>query len=358
MKPANWLLFALLVAAGPLLFLPTPAEPVAWTAPTPPGTDNGPFQRNLALAGMSRSPQTLDIKGPEAITAHPEGGIVTGLLDGRVVRLSADLQKMEKLGHTEGRPLGMAFHPNGQLIIADGKKGLLALNPADGKVSVLATEADGKQIRFADDVVVRADGKHAWFSDASIKWFYHQSTEAVMEHAADGRLLRHDFETGKTVTVLDGLEFANGVAFGPDEAFLLVNETGAYRVRRLWLKGEKAGQNDLFAENLPGLPDNITFHGKDRFWVALFAPRNPLLDGLAAWPGIRKALIRVTPYLPRPVEHRAMAMAFDVDGKLVANLQDDSSGNFSPITSVREIEGTLYFGSLSQPVVGRMAWRP
>ncbi len=358
MKPLNWLLFALLAIAGPLLFLPTPATPVAWTPPPPPTTDSGPFQRNQALAAMTRSAETLGIKGPEAITLDAQGNVLTGLLDGRIIRLSADLTKMETLGNTGGRPLGMAYHPNGQLIVTDGKKGLLSLNPADGKISVLATEADGKEIRFADDIVVSSDGKHAWFSDASTKWFYHQSTEAVMDHAADGRLLRHDFETGKTVTVLDGMEFANGVAFGPDESFLLVNETGAYRVRRLWLKGEKAGQNDMFLENLPGMPDNITFNGKDRFWIALFAPRNPLLDGLAGWPGLRKALIRITPYIPRPVERRAMALGYSTEGKLVANLQDDGKGNYSPITSVREGDGVLYFGSLSQTSVGRLPWKP
>ena len=265
---------------------------------------------------------------------------------------------MEVIGNTQGRPLGMAFHPDGRLIIADGKRGLLSMNTGNGETTVLASEADGQTIRFADDVAVTADGRHAWFSDASLKWPYDKSTHAVMEHAGDGRLLRYDSETGKTETVLKGLEFANGVALGPDDAFVLVNETGAYRIQRLWLKGEKAGKAELFADNLPGLPDNVTFNSTGRVWVALFAPRNPLLDGLAGWPGVRKALLRITDYVPRPVEHRAMALAFDLNGKLVANLQDDGSGNFSPMTSVREIDGTLYFGSLSQPAVGRMAWKP
>ena len=41
----------------------------------------------------------------------------------------------------------------------------------------------------------------------------------------------------------DQLLFANGVAVGPDDAYVLVNETAAYRVMRYWLKGEKAGDN-------------------------------------------------------------------------------------------------------------------
>ena len=61
----------------------------------------------------------------------------------------------------------------------------------------------------------------------------------------------------------------------------LVNETGSYRTLRYWLKGEKAGTSDIFADNLPSFPDNITFNGKDRFWVAIYAPRTAIADTLA-----------------------------------------------------------------------------
>lgn len=358
MKPLNGLLFIGLALTGFLTLAPTPARPVAWTPPPAPSTDSGPFQKNRTLAALQRSPLALGLKGPEAITIDAEGRVVTGLLDGRIVRLSPDLQTLETLGQTGGRPLGMAFHPDGRLIIADGKKGLLALDLAKGETTVLTRHVNGQDIRFADDVVISRDGQHAWFSDASTKWDYHQSTQAVMDHAGDGRLLRYDFASGQTQVVLEGLEFANGVAFGPDEAYLLINETGAYRIRRLWLRGEKSGKNDLFVDNLPGLPDNITFNGQDRFWVALFAPRNPLLDGLANWPSLRKAMIRASAYVPRPVENRAMALAFGTDGQLLANLQDDTRGNYSPITSVREANGMLYVGSLSEPGVARMPWKP
>jgi sugar lactone lactonase YvrE len=106
----------------------------------------------------------------------------------------------------------------------------------------------------------------------------------VIEHGGDGRLLRHDFSNGHTDVLLDQLQFANGVALGPNEEYVLVNETGAYRISRYWLKGDKAGVHDLFIDNLPGLPDNLSFNAQDRFWVALYSPRNPLLDGFAGYP--------------------------------------------------------------------------
>ena len=145
------------------------------------------------------------------------------------------------------------------------------------------------------------------------------------------------------------------MALGPDEAFLLVNETGSYRIVRYWLKGEKAGTSDVFADNLPGIPDNITFNGRDRFWVAIFAPRTPIADRLAPYPSARKMVVRALRYLPPPVKAQAYAPAFDPEGKLVANLQYDGKDAYFPVTSVREHpNGYLYFGSLKQDSIGRI----
>ena len=38
---------------------------------------------------------------------------------------------------------------------------------------------------------------------------------------------------------MEGLFFANGVTLGPNEDYVLVNETGMGRVHRLWIKATK-----------------------------------------------------------------------------------------------------------------------
>lgn len=111
-------------------------------------------------------------------------------------------------------------------------------------------------------------------------------------------MLRYDFQTGKTEQLLDRLEFANGVVLGPNDSFVLVNETGAYRITRYWLSGPKARTREVFVDNLPGLPDNLSFNGQERFWVALYAPRNSLLDGLAGYPFVRKMVVRAMMLCP------------------------------------------------------------
>jgi len=334
-----------------LLLFPTKVQPVAWNPPPAPSLTSGVYADNQRLKGVERV-GPADIAGPEALLLE-SNMLITGLHDGKLIHTSIDGNETKVLADTGGRPLGLARHPNGLLVIADGVKGLLSLD-AQGQLIPLTTTAGGVPFGFTDDVAIDTEGHFAYFSDASSRWGYGKDGDAIIEHGGDGRLLRYDFQTGKTTVLLDKLEFANGVTLGPADSFVLVNETGAYRISRYWLTGPKAGTHDLFIDNLPGLPDNLAFNGRDRFWVALYAPRNGLLDRTAPHPFVRKMIARAMTVLPEPVEKRAFVLGLDLDGKVIANLQDASTGNYSPITTVREYGDWLYFGSLKAMNMARL----
>jgi len=344
------LLLVILILAF-LLLMPTNVEPVAWKPQVAPSLTDGIYADNQRLKS-AKQVGPGGIEGPEALLLEDDF-LITGLHDGRLLRTSLDGQQRQVLADTGGRPLGLARHPNGLLVIADGVKGLLSLD-AQGRLTALTTEANGLKFGFTDDVAIDKSGHYAYFSDASSRWGYGHDGEAIIEHGGDGRLLRYDFQTGKTSVLLDKLEFANGVTLGPDDAYVLVNETGAYRISRYWLTGPNAGTHDLFIDNLPGLPDNLAFNGRDRFWVALYTPRNPLLDGTAGHPFVRKMIVRAMMVLPKPVEKRGFVLGLDLNGKVIANLQDASNGNYSPITTAREYGDWLYFGSLKATHMARM----
>ncbi|BAQ75544.1 strictosidine synthase [Pseudomonas sp. Os17] len=348
---ARIVLLVLLAILAFLLLWPTRVQPVAWHPAPAPSLSQGAFAENQKLKAL-QAVGARDIDGPEALLLEQDQ-LISGLHDGRVIQTRLDGSTLKVLVNTGGRPLGLARHPDGRLIIADAIKGLLALD-SQGQLQTLSTAANGLAFGFTDDVAVDAAGRYAYFSDASSRWGYGHDGEAVIEHGADGRLLRYDFQSGKTEVLLEGLEFANGVALGPDEAYVLVNETGAYRISRYWLKGDQAGRHDLFIDNLPGLPDNLSFNGAGRFWVALYAPRNPLLDGTAPYPLVRKMLVRAMTVLPKPVEKRGFVLGLDTQGRVIANLQDASSGNYSPITTVREYGDALYLGSLTARHMARL----
>jgi hypothetical protein len=268
------------------------------------------------------------------------------------VRFSPEGASYTELANTGGRPLGITFGAKGGYVIADARKGLLHLGR---NLTDLTRKADGVPFGFTDDVDNSRLDANVYFTDASHKFGYGEHMKDLLEHGANGRLLRHNVETGETRVLLRGLHFANGVAVGPDDAYVLVNETGAYRVLRYWLKGDKAGTHEVFIDNLPGFPDNITFNGRDRFWLALFSPRDRLLDELLPGsPYVRTVVAKLPTLLqPRPKRH-SFALALDLEGRVVANLQYAGDDAYAPITSVREHGPWLYFGSLTYPAIGRL----
>ena len=152
-----------------------------------------------------------------------------------------------------------------------------------------------------------------------------------------------------------GLRFANGVQLTPDHAAVLFTETDNYRVMRHWLTGPKKGTTEVFADGLPGFPDNITYSKeKARYWVALAGPRDPTLDALASWPHLRRVVARLPHALkPKPKRH-AQIVALDLQGKPIAFLDHDAPDSYSPISSVREHDGFLYLGSFQRDAIGRV----
>lgn len=354
MKILKLLLVLLIPLLAYLLLWPVSVDPQSWTPQAAPSLSDGPYASNDKLRAIQRLADGYGV-GPESIKMDAQGRLVTGYLDGRVVRFDADGQNPEVLANTGGRPLGISFDDQGNVIVADARKGLLRI--VNGKVEVLTNTADGLDFGFTDDVDRDRSGRHFYFSDASYKFHFGEHMADAIEHGANGRLLRYDLDTKQTMVLLSGLHFANGIAMGPDDAYVLVNETTEYKITRYWLKGDKAGTHDTFIENLPGYPDNITFNGRDKFWVALFAPRDPMLDKLLP-PGhewLRKLVFRLPKIAqPNPVMH-GFAVGLNLDGKLVANLQDAAPGAYAPITSIYETPKALYFGSLSNTAIGRLS---
>ena len=287
-----------------------------------------------------------------------QGCIYAATHEGRIVRLQPDGSDPENWAVTGGRPLGIDFDNEGNLIVADAYKGLLSIS-RDGEVKVLASSADGIPILYADDVDVATDGK-IYFSDASTKFGAEQSGGTMegsllelMEHGRTGRLLVYDPATQEATTLLEGLGFANGVAVSHNQDYVLVNETCEYRVLRYWIAGPRKGQAEPLIQALPGFPDNISTGLDGRYWVALVSPRNDLVDSLAGKPFLRKMVQRLPAFLrPKAVAYGHI-IAMDGTGKVLQDLQDPK-GSYPIITSVIESQDYLYIGSLVAPTLARL----
>lgn len=339
--------------AGYLSLWPVPVEPTAWNAPEDQGL-TGAFAPNTRLESAELLPIAGHV-GPEDAVEGPAGEIYVSTHAGAILVFDRGSDAPREFARTGGRPLGLAMHPGGDLIVADAFKGLLAVD-ASGQVRTLATEAGGVPIRYADAVDVTSNGLIV-FSDASTKHGASASGDTleaskldILEHAGHGRLLTHDLQTKATRVVRTGLQFANGVAIDPTGRFALVCETGSYRVVRVPLEGD--GPVEPVVSNLPGFPDNIRRGRDGRYWLGLVSPRRAILDHLSGWPGVRKAIQRLPAFMRPDAVRFGHLVAIDAQGTVLHSLQAPERYGF--VTGAVETAEHLYVTSLKADRFARL----
>lgn len=361
----------LLTLAGYLTFAPVPVAPVAWQAPRAPGYV-GPHSPNTRLAGL----REIDLGGelgPEHVATGPDGRLYAAVASGAILRLQPDGTGLERWADTGGRTLGFAFDASGTLIAADALRGLLAIGePAPGgrpRIEVLADQANGEPILYANAVVVARSGR-ILFTDASRRFgprrwggTFEASVLDIFEHSCTGRVLELEPSSRRVRTLVRDLCFANGLALSADESSFFVAETGAYRVWKADVAAEDLSARApgpgarVLLSNLPGYPDNLTRGRDGRIWLGLAKPRSAAVDRMAAWPFLRQATLRLPRALwPVPPAY-GHVLAFDEDGRVVADLQDPS-GRYPETTGVYETADRLYVQSLHARSLAWLPWAP
>lgn len=319
-------------------------ESRTWRPPRDVGL-RGPFAPNTLLATLEVIP--VPGTGPEDVAVDAAGQIYTGTSEGYLLRISPDGARIDRIAQTGGRPLGIEVHPEGWLVVCDAHRGLLRVDPDTGAITPLVLAVEGAPMRFTNNCAVAQDGT-IYFSDSSRSFGIEHFKADILAHTLSGRLMRRDPD-GSVEVLLDDLAFANGVALAEDESFLLVAETGGYRVTRLELTGPSAGRRSVIIDNLPGMPDNMSTGSNGVFWMALPSTRNRLLDLLLPRPGFLRSAVWALPDRVQPdVTRITWAVGINGDGDVVRNLQAPGDA-YHYVTGVREHEGRLYLGSLVEP---------
>ena len=364
MKKITWLFVLVVLALAAYLALwPVPIKGAAWEAPALPGY-TGVHAANDKLAGLNLIALGTEA-GPEHIVLGRDGRLYAAVASGNILRMNPDGSAQEVFASTGGRVLGFDFDAAGSLIAADAVRGLLSIAP-DRKVTLLTDKVGGDPIRYADAVVVARSGK-IYFSDASTRFApaqwggtFEAAVLDILEQASTGRILEYDPATKATRIVAKGLSFANGVALSSDEQTLFVAETGKYRVWKIGVAaadldvGRGSPQATVLLDNLPGYPDNLMRGLDGRIWLGFSGPRSKDIDGMAGKPFLRELTLRLPRSmwpLPKVYGH---VIAFNEDGKVVADLQDPA-GAYPQTTGLTETADRLYVQNLHLNVLG---WRP
>lgn len=289
----------------------------------------------------------LPISGstPEDVIVDTQGRLICGVSDGRILRIDPVTRLEVTLCSTGGRPLGLELTTDNRLIICDAHKGLLSFDFQTQVLVPLVEFVNTFPLRFCSNATIAKDGT-IWFTESTSRFDFEQAAGAFIEHRPSGRLLRRD-PNGEVTVVLSELYFPNGLSLNDDESAVLFVETAAYRLSRLWVRGEREGDCEVLADNFPGLPDNMSRIKNGRFWVAMVSPRIAALDSFANAPVLFRKLIWALPQKiqPKPA-HTAWVMCFDQEGRLLEDLQS-SDLSYSEVTSVAELNGRLYLGTVA-----------
>ena len=287
--------------------------------------------------------------GAEDVVVDADGWVLTGTADGAVFRVRPDGARIDRVGHTGGRPLGLELLPDGRVLVCDARRGLLALDPGTGAVEELTTLVHGRPMVFCNNAAVHSGGD-IWFSDSSRVHGIDRWKADIVENTSSGRLLRRSPD-GTVEVVLEGLRFANGVALAADESYVAVAETAGRTVVRRWLTGPKRGETDHLATDLPGYPDNISRGSDGLVWVTLASPLLPSLERVMRAPRPVRRLAWRLPDRLQPAPRRSVrVLALDDDGRVVHDLEADASA-YHLVTGVREHRGRVWLGSLEESAV-------
>lgn len=320
-----------------------PIDPVRWT---PPPIDPLPDPPAKAVTVVP-----VPGVGPEDIVVDAEGHLWTGLVDGRIVRLSPEGGDAVVVADTGGRPLGLHVARDGRVLICDCDKGLLALDPRSGALDVLVDYVDGRPLGFCSNVTQTADGTIYFTESTSAGFGFEHFLGPFLEARARGGLFRLALD-GTATMLADGLYFANGVTVTADGSALVFAETMGRRLSKYWLTGPQTGSVTPLAVNLPGMPDNISTGSDGTIWTAIVTPANAAAEGLmpkAPW--IRKLIWRLPERLQPKIEPEVWVVGFDPDtGEAVGGVRTKRS-DFGAVTGVVESAGRLWMSTIEFPAV-------
>jgi ribose transport system permease protein len=323
---------------------------------------NSPFAQNDRL--IKAEAIGLDqVEGPEDVILDRQDRLYGSTRDGNIIRFSGpNFSHREVFAHIGGRPLGMQFDRDENLIVAVAGMGVYGVAP-DGRVFKVTDETnrtwyklnDDSRLRMADDLDIAPDGK-IYFSDCTTRYEMTTNTLDILESRPNGRLVCYDPATRKTRTVINHFYFPNGICVSHDGKSVLIASTSSCKIFRYWLQGPKKGKTEVLIEHLPGNPDNINRASDGTYWLALVGIRTPTFDLAARKPGFRLRMVKQVPadeWLAPGLNHGCV-LKFNEAGEALESWWDPTGVSHSTLTSMREHKGFVYLGGLENNRIGRV----
>ena len=147
---------------------------------------------------------------------------VTDIPFGRVFRVSP-AGEWTLVTEYDGWPNGLKIHKDGRIFITDYKRGIVLLDPSNGKVTPLIETRGSEGFKGVNDLFFAANGD-LYFTD--------QGQTGL--HDPTGRVYRYD-TAGKLTMLVGTVPSPNGLVMNKAENVLYVGELLNWRVQKLEL---------------------------------------------------------------------------------------------------------------------------
>lgn len=189
--------------------------------------------------------------------------LVTSVSRGLVYEVSLDGDGTAVYCETGGGPNGLAADAEGAVWVAQNggvtypSKSTRPVSSGLQRISGGVVEdvlAEG--CNAPNDLVQGPDGR-IWFTDP-----FSPADERA------GQVRAYDAASGVVTTVLEEIQYPNGIAFGKGGDHLYVAETRTQRILRYSWDGDVLGHGDVFARLRVGRPDGMAFDVDGRLYVA------------------------------------------------------------------------------------------
>jgi hypothetical protein len=324
---------------------------------------DGALKPNTAL---DDAPVVLEVDAPDNLCSDAgfgDGGRLLFSSGAAVFALEGD--KVEQVQSFDAAVTALAVSPTGDLAIGldNGELGLMPRNGSPRDLPATANLACPTALAFDQSgalYVAQGSARHRpsdWAVD-------------LLSKNAFGSVWRLDLAgRGSAKMIVQGLGFPNGLLADRDS--VIVSESWQHRVVRL----AAGGTQKPILEKLPGYPAKLAPAGDGGVWLALFAPRNRLIEFTLLEDAYREQMMRDVPreYWIAPAlasggnfleplqcggvktmgihkpwsPSRSYGLVVKLDAQLrpVASFHSRANGRRHGITSVAEVKGRVFAAS-------------
>ncbi len=332
-------------------------QPEAWHPPVKPAFE-GALTTNRALTKASK----IDLAGwygPEEFAFDGQGNVFCGVhgksdfSEGAILKIDQQGQVSTFL-ETNGWVTGIQFDTQGQLIALVNGLGLVKVDSNKQLKVLVAKDGQDRPILMGSGLDIGGDGK-IYFANLSST----QTTSTryinrlILEMKPSGGVYCYDPATGVTQTLSPANYFANGLTLAQDESFLLISETSKYRILRYWLKGDIAGEWEVFMDNLPGFPNNLSIRENGNFWLGFTTKRSDQLDAIHPKKGVKKLVYGLPSFMQPKADRFGMILEISETGTIIRALFDPTGEVVMEAGAVKEQNQMLYIGGDESPYIAR-----